>query len=158
MNHILRGFCLLLGAIISLAAAQEEAAPLEVLEETAEYRVIRHVGGETRIPANPEQIVAMDTRLSDVLLALGIRPVGVTSWTGSDNINGFLPHVADELEGTAMLGEAWPSLNLEAVLAINPDLILEPGWLSENYDQLSSITPTVLFDSDDLEKRDSCSR
>lgn len=149
MKHVFVSLILL---VLSVGAAQE-AAPLEVLEETSEYRLVRHPGGETRVPADPQRVAILHPSFSDTAVALGVEPVGVAHWEGSDSVGGYLPHLANELEGTPLIGTGYEA-NLEAVLATSPDLIIAGSWNSDIFAQLSRVAPTVLLDSEDDWKRE----
>lgn len=124
-----------------------EAPLLEVLEETEESARVRHGYGETEIPRNPERILAADETTLDYLLALGLEPVGVTSYSPE------LPaYLAERAEGVTVIPVAGgpDSVNLEALLALEPDLIIGYEHLGGNfapevYDQISQIAPTVSF-------------
>jgi ABC-type Fe3+-hydroxamate transport system substrate-binding protein len=117
---------------------------IQVLATTPEYRLVRHPLGETRVPLAPQRIVSLTNSATDSLIALGIKPVLVsTSWRG-DRIT---PYLKDQLRDVPKLryGE---TLNLEAVLAARPDLIFagsdRDGRL---YNQLSKIAPTICISS-----------
>jgi len=120
------------------------ARQITVLAETPEYRLVKHPLGETRVPLAPWRIVSLTNSATDSLIALGVKPVLVsTSWRG-DSIT---PYLQDQLRGISKLRFA-EALNLEAVLAAKPDLILagsdRDGRL---YSQLSQIAPTVCIAS-----------
>lgn len=148
-----RALFVLLLLTLSVAGAQDTTPQVEVLGETPEYRLVRHPGGETRVPTKPQRVAILHPSFSDTAVALGVAPVGVARWEGSDSVDGYLPHLASELEGTPLIGEGYEA-NLEAVLATSPDLILAGSWNSDIYDQLSRVAPTVLFDSEDDWKRE----
>ncbi|QGQ99815.1 helix-turn-helix domain-containing protein [Paenibacillus psychroresistens] len=74
---------------------------------------------------------------SGELLALGVKPVGVINWS--------MPLFADRLDSSTSLIDA--ESNLEAIAALNPDIILagnynRPGFLED----LSRIAPTLQID------------
>jgi len=139
---------MLLACLATWGLAGAQTLQVDIVTETDAYRLVRHPGGETRIPANPEQVAVLYPPFSDTVAALDIKPVGVARWAGSDNVSGYLPHLADALEGTPLIG-ASDETNLEAVLATSPDLIVAGSWNGDIFDQLSRIAPTVLFDSQD---------
>jgi iron complex transport system substrate-binding protein len=129
---------------VALAAS----TPVEVLEETSEYRVVQHMFGETRIPANPKRIVSLTTAPVEAMLEFGLgKPVGVPFyWAGKHP-----SYLEDDLAGVPTLGNDEYTLNLEAILAQQPDLILTyayGGVMNSNltYEQVSQIAPTVVFD------------
>jgi ABC-type Fe3+-hydroxamate transport system substrate-binding protein len=116
------------------------ARQIEVLEETSSYRLVKHPLGETRVPLAPKRIVSLTNSATDSLIALGVKPILVsTSWR-ADSIT---PYLNDELRGVAKIryGDA---IDLEAVLAARPDLIFA-GSIRDGrlYNQLAKIAPTV---------------
>ncbi len=128
----------LLACLAASGLASAQTPQVEVVEETSEYRLIRHAGGETEVPAEPQRIVSLFNHLTEGLLALDIQPVGAVTLEG--NFVGYLlPMLADtEPVGTI------PEPSLEAILALEPDLILGGPLHTDIYDQLSRIAPTIL--------------
>ena len=78
-------------------------------------RSIAHLQGTSEIPAKIERIVVLSAAYIDHLLAIGEKPVGVNVETryGGD----YLPYLADQLEGVALVGSE-DSPNLEAIVAL----------------------------------------
>jgi iron complex transport system substrate-binding protein len=123
---------------IGLATAQS----VVVLQETSEYRPIQHAAGETEIPLRPSRIVTLHNVFVEGLLSFGQQPVG----TVVRDI-GFPPQLLDKLDLTAVqsVGDQ-NSPSLEAILALQPDLILGQAQIhAELYDQLAAIAPTLLI-------------
>jgi iron complex transport system substrate-binding protein len=101
-------------------------------------RTVKHLKGESTIPANAKRIAALDYRISDSLLALGIKPVASGSFVGSTDI----PYMdGNPLKEAINLGD---TPNLEAILAAQPDLIIGTDVQTIAYDSLSQIAPTVI--------------
>lgn len=115
---------------------------------SAQPVTIEHKYGSATIPETPERVVTVGLVEQDALLALGVVPVGTTEWYGEqpgalwpwaraelDELGGELPTVVGASGAT----------NFEAVLALEPDLILAlySGITQEEYAQLSAIAPTV---------------
>ncbi|NJO82437.1 MAG: ABC transporter substrate-binding protein [Blastochloris sp.] len=92
---------------------------LEVIEDRDDTLVVRHLFGETEIPANPQRIYA-DGSTFDILLSLGIEPVAANTLYTS------------ELEPPTQLAPLIADLTIynrgpadpEIVLSHQPDLIL----------------------------------
>jgi iron complex transport system substrate-binding protein len=101
---------------------QEPPAPASVvvLAESADARLIRHAGGETEVPANPQCIVVAGSGYLDHLLTLGVKPCGAAHGPGG---SGFPEFLADQLTGVAYVGGTL-EVNLERVALTNPDLII----------------------------------
>lgn len=117
----------------STSAAADPAEPAT--------RTVTHLKGETTIPTEPQRIASLDYRLTDFLLALGIKPYATVTYPGG----GMPPYLdASALEGVQPLGD---EPNLEATLKAEPDVILGRKAQSDLYDQLTGIAPTIIADS-----------
>ncbi|NCJ08620.1 ABC transporter substrate-binding protein [Synechococcales cyanobacterium C] len=93
--------------------------------------------GETCVPANPQRVVVLDTSPLDAALTLGFKPIGST------NLNDWLSYSEEQLDGITEIGSG-DQPNVEAILRLQPDLILDCGRLDQQfYEQLSRIAPTV---------------
>ncbi|HEY4420218.1 MAG TPA: ABC transporter substrate-binding protein, partial [Pseudonocardia sp.] len=111
---------------------------------------VEHRNGTTQIPAPPQRVVTVGYSDQDPVLALGVRPVGVTDWYG-DHPYATWPWAQDEL------GDAKPSVmnrgtftgtpeyQYEEIAALAPDLIigLYTSMDATQYETLSRIAPTV---------------
>ncbi|MGW9124536.1 helix-turn-helix domain-containing protein [Paenibacillus chitinolyticus] len=94
-------------------------------------KMISTAKGDVEIPVNPKRVVVLYL-LGDVL-AFDVMPVGI-----SDVYKGAA--FEKELSGVRSLGE-WFKPSPEAVLALEPDLIIVPS--EETYGMLNKIAPTV---------------
>jgi iron complex transport system substrate-binding protein len=100
--------------------------------------------GETCVPEHPERVIVLDTGHLDGALSLGVKPIGsVEAFAGA----GFPSYLDGMTEGIEVVGTiAEP--NLEAILALDPDLILSATIRHEAiYPQLAAIAPTVFTES-----------
>ncbi|WP_438346953.1 iron-siderophore ABC transporter substrate-binding protein [Paenibacillus sp. FA6] len=114
--------------------------------------VIKHAFGETVIPSKPERVATIQWANHDVVLALGVVPVGFSAANyGVQDDSGLLPWTAKKLEE---LGVDKPSvfqdtdgLDFEAISDANPDVILAAysGITQEDYDILIQIAPVVPY-------------
>ncbi|MDH6680839.1 iron complex transport system substrate-binding protein [Rhodococcus sp. LBL1] len=103
-------------------------------------RTVKHALGETVIEKKPERVVVLDGGELDDVLSLGITPVGIASPEGA---SGQPSYLADKLAGVPDVGTT-NNLNLEAITALQPDLILGSKLRADKlYPQLSQIAPTV---------------
>jgi iron complex transport system substrate-binding protein len=120
------------------AAKKEEVKPGAT--SNTQTKTIEHSMGKTDITGTPKRIVVLTNEGTEALLALGVKPVGaVKSWTG----NPWYKHIEKEMVGVQNLGDE-SQVNIEAVAALNPDLIIGNKMRHEKiYDQLSKIAPTV---------------
>ena len=112
-------------------------------ESTPETRLVAHAMGETEVPANPQRVVVLDTGELDNTLALGVKPVGGAVADAQE----YQEYLADQLDGITETGGV-SEPNLEAIVALQPDLILGSKQRHEAvYEQLSAIAPTVFVES-----------
>ncbi|HHV13397.1 MAG TPA: ABC transporter substrate-binding protein [Clostridiales bacterium] len=129
-------------------------AGTEAEESTsATYPVtIEHAFGKTVIEKQPERVVTVAFGNQDVVLALGVVPVGFSAANyGVQDESGMLPWTQQKLKE---LGVTEPNvfqdtdgIDYEAVSDSNPDIILAPysGITQEEYDLLSKIAPVVAY-------------
>lgn len=129
------------------AEAAEEAATDEPSAETSsseEPRVITHVMGEITLPATPQRVVALEWTYAEALLAVGVQPVGVADIAG---YNAWVK-IPVELSPDVVDVGTRQAPNLEVLASLSPDLIIAPSFRVEgNYDELSAIAPTMVFDN-----------
>ena len=120
----------------SSAPAESSPAAAEEPSQSA-TRTVATVNGEVDIPAEPQRIAA--TYYAGELAALGIRPAGtVTRLLGEAS-----PNLAAYMEGTADIGNFPPSL--EAIAALEPDLILATDFDGIEYADYAKIAPTIVL-------------
>jgi iron complex transport system substrate-binding protein len=127
------------------AVAKNQAKPapaVEIIEEAADYRLVKHLLGSTSVPHAPQRIASLNSAITDSLVALGQRPVVVeSSWDPSAPA----AYLADRLHNVSVIGQGG-AVNLEIIIAAKPDLIFianaQDGRL---FDQLGKIAPTVFL-------------
>ncbi|TJZ80288.1 iron siderophore-binding protein [Rhodococcus oryzae] len=142
----------LLAIAVAAIAGCGSGAETEAAEP--QTRVIETAGGPVTVPAAAERIVVLSGGLAGYLYALeapvvatDTRVLGVTNFDG-----GFPPAWSAKAiaQGTTEL-PAGEQLNIEAVAAADPDLIIGGGQgvtsvqAEELHDQLAAIAPTVLI-------------
>ncbi|HEY9877281.1 MAG TPA: iron-siderophore ABC transporter substrate-binding protein [Leptolyngbyaceae cyanobacterium] len=118
--------------------------PPNVPSQSVPQRTIQHAMGTTVVPTNPQRIVVLTNEATDMVLALGITPVGaVKSWAGDP----YYGYIASAMEDVPVVGdEMQPSL--EQIVALQPDLIIgSKVRQGQVYDQLNAIAPTVFSDT-----------
>lgn len=124
--------------------AGTETAADEAADDAAFPRTIEHAMGTTEIPTQPERVVVLDTGELDSAMALGVVPVGAVQAPVED---GFLDYLKDGLDDTQLVGTI-SEVNLEAVAALRPDLILSSKTRHEDiYAELSAVAPTVFTEA-----------
>ncbi|MGW2050622.1 ABC transporter substrate-binding protein [Streptomyces sp. NPDC001858] len=103
-------------------------------------RTVTHAMGKTVIEAQPERVVVLDVGELDNVVSLGIEPVGLAPTEGSPELPSYLKKDAGSPKNIGTIN----NLNLEAIAALKPDLILGSQLrAADKYDELSKIAPTV---------------
>lgn len=124
---------------------------LETATESAFPVTIEQQYGSTTIEQAPERVVSIGYTDQDALLALGVIPAAVRYWYG-DESNAIFPWAEDEANGAnpLVLNMAYGNLNYEAILALQPDLIIavNSGITQDEYDTLTQIAPTLAQSGD----------
>jgi iron complex transport system substrate-binding protein len=137
------------------AAAQtpKTETPAATQPAASEYPItIKHAFGETVIKSKPKRVATIQWANHDVVLALGVVPVGFSAANyGTQDASGLLPWTAKKLKE---LGVDKPNvfkdtdgLDFEAISAAQPDVILAAysGITKEDYAVLSKIAPVVPY-------------
>lgn len=104
-------------------------------------KTITHAMGKTTLSSVPQRVVVLFNGMVDISLTLGVKPVGaVESWVQQP----WYHYLRADMGGVKNLGnENQP--NLEAIVALKPDLIIGSKLRHEKiYGQLSEIAPTVM--------------
>jgi iron complex transport system substrate-binding protein len=122
-------------------------------DENTEYPiVIKHAFGETVIKSKPERVATIQWANHDVVLALGVVPVGFSAANfGVQDGSGLLPWTAKKLEELGVkdpdVFQDTDGLDFEAISDSNPDVILAAysGITQEDYDLLNKIAPVVAY-------------
>ncbi|MEO0827339.1 MAG: iron-siderophore ABC transporter substrate-binding protein [Cyanobacteria bacterium J06639_16] len=100
-------------------------------------RSMAHAMGVVDIPNVPERVVVLDTAALDAALALETKPIGAAVY------GEFADYLGDRTAGITLIGDIGQP-NLEAILALEPDLILSNKVGSEDvYPKLAKIAPTI---------------
>jgi iron complex transport system substrate-binding protein len=108
---------------------------------------VEHVYGTTTVPAAPKRVVSVGMHEQDFLYALGAAPVGVKEWFGGHPYATWpWAEAARKAVGAEPQVMDTQGINLEWVLAQNPDLIIAIYVTMDEdiYAQLSKIAPTIV--------------
>ncbi|SDD22221.1 iron complex transport system substrate-binding protein [Geodermatophilus telluris] len=100
--------------------------------------------GTTEIPAEPQRVVTVGFNDQDVVLALGVTPVGERELLG-DYDAATRPWAQELLPAEEIPTVGGAEIDVEAVAALEPDLIVGVySFMDETvYEQLSGIAPTL---------------
>ncbi|KAA8784372.1 ABC transporter substrate-binding protein [Paenibacillus amylolyticus] len=115
-------------------------------------QTVNHLKGTSVVPQKIERMVVLSAAYIDHMLSIGEKPAGVNVEVryGGD----YLPYLADQLQGVPTVGSA-DSPNLEAIVQIDPDVIVIESRTAENsYDQLEKIAPTIVLGDDWMDYKD----
>lgn len=124
----------------------------DTMAEEKGTQTVKHMKGTSVVPRKIERMVVLSATYIDHMLSIGERPAGVNVEVryGGD----YLPYLADQLQGVPTVGSA-DSPNLEAIVQIDPDVILIESRTAENsYDQLEKIAPTIVLGDDWMKYED----
>lgn len=130
------GFSLILALLLVGCSSKNDAikdSNAKEEENTAITKKVPTINGEIEIPTKVERLV-VDAYLPTSLL-LGVKPVGATQ-RDLENV-----HIQNQIEGIANTGEN----SVEAILALQPDLILTASGEPEDYEKFSKIAPTIVI-------------
>ncbi len=105
---------------------------------------VTHQFGTTTVEEAPKSVVSLGWADADVLLALGVVPVGILDWFQAWP-QGVGPWAQPRLNGATPQVLKGPEINFETVATLRPDLItftksdnVKAGW-----DQLEKLAPTL---------------
>jgi|SRR5690554_83642 len=128
LRHPGRLIGLILGMVLSLSAL-------------ADSRTLDTAYGQVKVEGQPKRVVALYEGAVDAAVAVGVKPVAALATRGT---TGLARYMDEHAKGVAIVGTA-RELNLEAIVAQRPDLILaSPQMPKAQYDLLSSVAPTVV--------------
>ena len=114
---------------------------------------VTDVRGEVKIPADPQRIVDLSGN-SDILSILGYKVIGTANSDAYDYAK-FPVYLEETLKGAEILGYSMQdTMDIEAVMNLNPDLIVISTVQEKMYDQLSEIAPTVMIQLEALNWKD----
>lgn len=117
---------------------------------TDQMMTVTDVKGNVEIPAHPQRIVDLSGN-SDILSILGYKVVGTANSDAYDYTK-FPSYLEETLNGATILGYSMQdTMDVEAIMNLDPDLIVISTVQEKMYDQLSAIAPTVMIQSNALD-------
>lgn len=118
-----------------------EGVPLRIESYDAGHWRVEHLSGASIVPKQPARVCSL--AFTDELLAIGAKPAGASS-----SATGFPDYLRPQLEGVTpiyqMMGTMFP--DFEAIVHLQPDLILTANADPQTYAQLSKIAPVVVLE------------
>lgn len=138
---VLLAMVLVVTSVLFAACSNKEEKKADAKDAKTEERTVQHAKGEIKIPANPKKIADLSGSTEELLI-FGMKPI-ITANTSQEKID---THIEKKLKDVKPVGSAWgDKINIEAVAAAKPDLILVNNRQEKIYDQLSKIAPTVML-------------
>ncbi|MEL6398389.1 MAG: iron-siderophore ABC transporter substrate-binding protein [Cyanobacteria bacterium J06626_4] len=140
-------FLILLTSVFAAIACHNQISqPEQLAAGQSSCHIVEHSMGETCVPDNPQNIVALYTPPLASLLAVGVEPIGIAPVTGI--LDEFPLYLSDKVQDVEIVVNINEEPNLERLLQLKPDLILGWSFHSEIYPLLSRIAPTLLNEPD----------
>ena len=145
---------IILGCLTSIMLMGCGSAKDNSVKNTQEEIVtVTDAKGEVDIPAEPKKIVDLSGN-SDILSILGYKVIGTANSDAYDYTK-FPTYLEDTLKGAEILGYSMQdTMDIEAVMNLEPDLIIISTVQEKMYDQLSEIAPTVMIKLEALNWKD----
>jgi iron complex transport system substrate-binding protein len=149
---IIIGFCLIVPFAMGScqrpsppATATPEVPAVEQPQPAMETRTVNTLRGPVPIPANPQRI-ADASGISDMLCIIGRKPAA-TSDSDAYDYTRFPSYLEELLAGALIIGYPMAdTVNVEAVLAVEPDLIIINPRQEKAYEQLAAIATTIIIE------------
>lgn len=140
---------LLVGAL-TLACGTSGNRP-DASTSSGKCEIVDHDGGKTEICGQPQTIVAIGPNVLELLLALDVQPIGYADYyalpfTDFDQPQSQIPYLGERLTGQVKKVGTWNTPSLEAIMKLNPDLIVGSTLANQGqYSLLTQAAPTLLF-------------
>ena len=134
-------------------APQNGTANTEVISsDSSECQVVKHPLGKTQLCGQPQQTVALDPHVLDLMLSLGVQPAGyaedrraLVSSPNSGEPVVEIKYLGERVTSNPIHVGTRQQPSLETILRLKPDLILKDWPDSSLYTKLSKIAPTLFF-------------
>lgn len=135
---------LLITAIVLVSLAACTSAPGETLPEAEVLEFTDDLGRTIELPGYPQAIVSLSPSTTEILFAIGAGEQVV----GRDDVS-LYPEEAQEVTS---VGSLWGELPAEAILALEPDLVLVGEIISEEQVQaLADLGLTVYWQANPVD-------
>ncbi|MFC6653017.1 MULTISPECIES: ABC transporter substrate-binding protein [Paenibacillus] len=125
------------GNIAATTAPATEASVSPAVPAATTRSYTDYKGHTAEIPVNPQRIIYSGETYGD-LTALGVQAIGYPLSMGEGQV------FEDKLTGVEDVG--FP-INLEKTIELQPDLIIYAGIEEADYEALSKIAPTIIFNT-----------
>jgi iron complex transport system substrate-binding protein len=134
-----------LTTVLALTGCAAQVSSAETTAPSSKDAVVKTLYGNVTVPPSPKRVVALDFPESTALADLGIKPVGIGSYTPD------LPYYTSFLKGVPDVTDKSGQPSLEKIAAVKPDLIVMDSFTTDIeknravYEELTAIAPTVVL-------------
>ncbi|MBB3037031.1 ABC transporter substrate-binding protein [Hoyosella altamirensis] len=113
----------------------------------SETRTITTHYRPVEVPRSPQRVIAASYWIPFQMYAIGVRPIGVYDYSG--NFDQLSPAMQEFISNVSVIG-SWADLEIEAIAALQPDLIIGNAMEIDEgvFASLSRIAPTAVFSAD----------
>lgn len=126
------------GKTLGLVSASLVALSLSL---NVQARTLDTAYGEVEVNDDPERVVTLYEGALDTALVAGVTPLGAVATRGGQSVANYLQDDVPDIHIVGLVSE----LNIEQIVALQPDLILASSRLpKEQYELLSQLAPTVV--------------
>lgn len=127
--------------LVTAACGASGQAADDDAQKLATPVTVDHRFGTTTIETVPERVVTIDLQWTDVMLSMGVEPVGYS-------VDTFMPETGvpwQQLPSGATALSLTDGVPVEQILALDPDLVVVSFSLTDQatYDLLSARVPTI---------------
>lgn len=135
---------LITAALVSLVVLAGCGNKGEEAKKENEIKVVSTLKGDVKIPADPKRIVDI-SGASEELLILGHTPAA-TANSDSYKTGEFPNYIKDKMGDAKIVGYyMMDTMDIEAILEADPDLIIMSQRQEKIYDQLKDVAPVVMM-------------
>ncbi|MBM7635670.1 ABC transporter substrate-binding protein [Streptococcus saliviloxodontae] len=134
----------LIGALFVFARRSQETKTTQTSTASSHFtsKTITHDFGTTKLDKEPKKIVILNNLYGEILLPLGITPVGATTaQVGSQEFSTLFKKTFKKAEVVSVGWQKTP--DLEKIAELEPDVILMTVHQQDLYDKLNQIAPTI---------------
>ena len=139
MKRFLSVLALSISALAFAACGQAQAATGGGAAQPAETILVNHRDGQTLVPINPTRVAVYDFAIVDTLYHLGIAHDVIIATNANAWANTHLAHLENAFNHAGTLHEP----DLEALAALDPDLIIISGRAAPHINELNQLAPTI---------------
>ncbi|MDJ0396309.1 iron-siderophore ABC transporter substrate-binding protein [Rhodococcus sp. G-MC3] len=141
-----------MAAVLVVAGCSTSSEEADISSSDFETVTIDSALGQAVIDSKPERIVTLGMGSAETAIALGTVPVGIEEYQWGSDESGYLPWIDDAITASGVQApeqfSGGTELNIEAILALDPDLILAPwsGITQQQFDSLNAFAPVVAYE------------